>query len=249
MTDNNLPDNHPVLRSTVLSLAPGILMLLFFILFAPLAVRHGLPSMLVIFIAIPLVLIPFEMGWLFLQGRKLNGRPSLKGIVLFKEKIPVWQFFILIPLLLFWAVFCFGVIANKVDPFFINTFFGWLPHWFFISSFTENIGQYPKVIAWITISVGLIFNGFVGPVVEELYFRGYLLPRLRQTGGWAPLLNVLLFSLYHFFSPWQNVTRILALLPLVYAVWWKRNIYISVITHCTLNTMGMIGTIFLLFKT
>jgi len=29
-----------------------------------------------------------------------------------------------------------------------------------------------------------------------------------------------LFSLYHFFTPWQNVGRILGLLPMVYAVWW-----------------------------
>jgi uncharacterized protein len=249
MTETTLPANHTVLRSIVLSLAPGILILLFFVLFAPLAVRHGLPSMLVILIAIAVVLVPFEMGYLLLQGRKLNGRLSLKGIVLFKEKIPVWQFFILIPLLLFWALFCFGVVAKKVDPLFTNAFFGWLPHWFFINSFVENIGQYPKSVLWITIVLGLVFNGVVGPFVEELYFRGYLLPRLRQMGGWAPLLNVLLFSLYHLFSPWQNVTRILALLPLIYAVWWKRNIYIGIITHCTLNTMGMIGTIFLLFKT
>lgn len=248
MKENDFADNHAILHNIAMSLVPGFLILLFFILFAPLANRLGLPSILVIFIAIPLVLVPFELGYLYLQGKKLNDRFSLKGIVLFKEKIPIWQFFVLIPLLFLWAAFCFGVIATKIDPFFIDNFFRWLPSWFFINGFTQNIGQYPKVVLLVTIVLGLVFNGLVGPIVEELYFRGYLLPRLKQIGGWAPLVNILLFSLYHFFTPWQNITRILALLPLVYAVWWKRNIYIGIITHCALNTVGMIGTIFLLYK-
>ncbi len=248
MEGNDFADNHTVLRSVVLSLAPGVLVLLFFILLAPLAIQHGLPSILVIFVAIPLVLVPFELGYLLLQGKRLNGRFSLGGIVLFKEKIPLWQFFVFIPVLLTWAAFCFGVISAKIDPFFINNFFGWLPSWFYINVSKQNVGQYSKVVLLVTMIVGLVFNGLIGPIVEELYFRGYLLPRLRQIGGWAPLLNIFLFSLYHFFTPWQNVTRILALLPLIYAVWWKRNIYIGIITHCTLNTIGMIASVFLLYK-
>ena len=249
MEENGFVENHSILRSIILSLTPGFLILLFFILFAPLASQKGLPAMLVIFTAIPLVLVPFELGYLFYQGKKLNGRFSLKGIVLFKDKISIWQFFVFVPLLFIWAAFCFGVIATKTDQIFIDKFFKWLPSWFFINGFIQNIGQYSRVVLLFTIVLGFIFNGFVGPIVEELYFRGYLLPRLKQIGVWAPLLNILLFSFYHFFTPWQNVTRILALLPLVYIVWWKRNIYIGMITHCTLNTVGMIGTILMLYKT
>ena len=85
-----------------------------------------------------------------------------------------------------------------------------------------------------------MFNGIAGPVVEELYFRGYLLPRMPWSQGWTPLINALLFSLYHFFSPWQNITRIVAFIPLVYAVSWKRNIYLSLFTHCTCTTLIML---------
>jgi membrane protease YdiL (CAAX protease family) len=84
--------------------------------------------------------------------------------------------------------------------------------------------------------------------VEELYFRGYLLPRIPASKQWAPLINVLLFSLYHFFSPWQNVTRIVALIPFVYAVAWKRNIRIGMWAHCLMNTLGMIPLLVLLFS-
>jgi hypothetical protein len=83
-------------------------------------------------------------------------------------------------------------------------------------------------------------------LVEELYFRGYLLPRIPASRTWAPLVNVILFSLYHFFTPWQNALRIVALVPLVYAVSWKRNIYLSIFTHCLLNTLGVLPALLLM---
>ena len=100
----------------------------------------------------------------------------------------------------------------------------------------------------ITAILNLVLNGIAGPVVEELYFRGYLLPRLSRLKGWAALMSVLLFSLYHFFTPWQNVIRIIALVPMVYAVWWKRNIYLGMIVHCVGNTFGAIGMLALVLS-
>ena len=51
--------------------------------------------------------------------------------------------------------------------------------------------------------------GIIGPTVEELYFRGPLLPRIDRLGAWAPVLNSGLFALYHFWSPWQLPVRLL----------------------------------------
>jgi len=42
------------------------------------------------------------------------------------------------------------------------------------------------------------------------------------------------------FTPWGNLTRIAALLPLVNMVARKRNIYLSLWTHLALNTIGML---------
>jgi uncharacterized protein len=63
--------------------------------------------------------------------------------------------------------------------------------------------------------------------VEEFYFRGYLLPRLSRFGNWAPLINAVLFSLYHFFTPWQALSRIVAVTPIAWVVQRKRCIYIG----------------------
>jgi len=94
----------------------------------------------------------------------------------------------------------------------------------------------------VTFLVGLVVNGFALPIVEELYFRGHLLPRIDRFGKWAPLINICLFSLYHFWTPWQVISRIVLLLPWVYTVWHKRNILLIIITHCAANTLGWLLT-------
>ncbi len=248
MNDIDSTANHSVLRSVVLSLTPGFLALLFLLVIAPPANQMGLSSTPLIFIAIAVVLVPFELGYLLIQGKKLHGRFSLHRIILFNERIPLRQAIVFIPLLLIWAIFCFGFLSPRWDPYFIEHFFAWLPPWFFANGLAQTNSQHAHAILVITMILGFVFNGFVGPIVEELYFRGFLLPRIQHLGAWAPLLNSVLFSLYHFFSPWQNPTRILALVPLVYVVWWKRNIVISIVAHCVLNTLGMVAMVYFINK-
>ncbi|NLF03017.1 MAG: CPBP family intramembrane metalloprotease [Anaerolineales bacterium] len=122
---------------------------------------------------------------------------------------------------------------SGLDQAILKSFFNGLPDWFQINQFVP--ANYSQPVLTVTFALFLILNGFVGPVVEELYFRGFLLPRIEYMKGWAPLVNVLLFSVYHFFSPWQNITRILAFVPLAYVVRWKKNIYVSMLAHVLLN--------------
>jgi membrane protease YdiL (CAAX protease family) len=131
-------------------------------------------------------------------------------------------------------------------PFFIGNVFFWLPDPFFLA---EDFSRYSATALAVTWGFGLIVNGIAGPVVEEMYFRGYLLPGLSRLGAWALLVNTVLFSLYHFFTPWQNVGRVLALLPTVYAAWWKRSIYVSIAVHCLGNVSSMLLLLPLFFGT
>jgi membrane protease YdiL (CAAX protease family) len=104
----------------------------------------------------------------------------------------------------------------------------------------DRIGDYSSA-AWIgTLAAYLVLNGVVGPIVEELYFRGHLLPRMQYLGRWAWLVNVGLFSLYHFWSPWQLLSRIVGFGPTVYAVQRTRNIHLGMAVHCTLNIIGVV---------
>jgi hypothetical protein len=48
----------------------------------------------------------------------------------------------------------------------------------------------------------------------------------------------MLFSLYHFWSPWQFLSRVAGVAPFVYGVWWKRNVYLGMAVHMSLNALG-----------
>jgi membrane protease YdiL (CAAX protease family) len=238
MTDS---EQHSLVRSIVLHLLPGLLILLFYIITAPVAQEMGFPSLMALLVAIGVVLIPFELGYLLYDGTKRNKKLSLKGILQFRESIPSWQYIVFGFLLFMWLGLIFGVVADPIDKIIIKRLFGWIPDWFFLFGPANQLTGYSKSALVITAIFNVVLNGIAGPVTEELYFRGYLLPRLSRLEGWAPLVNVLLFSIYHFFTPWQNPIRIIALLPMVYMVWWKRNIYLGMIVHCAGNMVGAIG--------
>jgi uncharacterized protein len=231
---------HSIARSVALHLLPGALITAFYVgTVAP--VRDlGFPGLMAFYLAIAFVLIPFELGYLFYRART-DGVP-LGSLVLYREPVPRAQLIGLVLATFVWASLIAMLLFPPLDEFFIGNLFSWLPDWFF---YAEDFAQYSAAALIITWLFGLVANGIAGPIVEELYFRGYLLPRISRLGAWAPLVNTVLFSLYHFFTPWANVGRIVALLPMVYAAWWKRNIYLSMAVHVMWN----IGAMLLLLAT
>jgi membrane protease YdiL (CAAX protease family) len=189
-------------------------------------------------LTVTLILIPFELGYLLYLGKKRNGRFSLAGIVLYREPVRILQLTLLVLLIFGWASLVVLTLSG-IDIFLFDTFFGWVPDRFLLH---VQVSRYPKSVLLITALASLLFSAIAGPVVEELYFRGYLLPRISRLRGWAPVLATVLFVFYHFWSPWQAVTRILFVLPMIYVVWGKRNIYIGIWVHCIENTVGVLLT-------
>jgi membrane protease YdiL (CAAX protease family) len=189
-------------------------------------------------------LILVQIGILFSSGKKLNGIFSLKGVIGNLEKSSKKQYLVIIPILLAYNILLFVVLAPRIQPFIVDSLFAWYPEEYNFQLFIQRVLENPKTFAGYRgigslLSLYILLSCLLGPFVEELYFRGYLLPRMhRYAGKWAPLINTVLFSLYHFFSPWENPIRIIALLPVVYIVWRKRDIRFGIATHVVLNTVG-----------
>lgn len=161
--------------------------------------------------------------------------------------MPVKSYVLLIPPLMIWGVLVFLLISAQIEPFLMKHLFSWMPDWFF-TLFTRDVrGKSHSPLLLITVLLYMLINP-AAAFVEELYFRGYLLPRLAVTKDWSPAISTVLFSLQHLFSPWQNLSRILAFLPVAYAVLWKKNIYVSTIVHCTLDFVSVLSLLFLLFR-
>ncbi len=228
---------HSVVTSIGLHLIPGAVMTLFFVLVTPLLVRSGLPPVWGLLLGALVVIIPFELGVMLYTGQQHTGKLSLQGSVVYREPLTFRQYLWLIPLVLFASLLLPGLVV-LLEPLLRTTFFGWLPDWF--SAGPPQIAAYSPVIQVVTVILWLVVLVIAGPIVEELYFRGYLLPRIAYLNSFAPLINALLFGLYHVWQPYAFLTLTLTALPMAYAVWSKRNVYLSISAHCTTNLIMFI---------
>jgi membrane protease YdiL (CAAX protease family) len=232
---------HSIWKSILLHLLPGALLLVFFIMAVPFVEHLGVPIRFAAMLGVILVLIPFQLGVLFFEGKKRNGRFSLRGVVVYRERIPLWQYFLWVPLLVIWSSI-WALLLSPFGDFLVKTVFSWLPAWFIYS---DNSGT-SRIILVVMVTVYGIAN-VSAAIVEELYFRGYLLPRLSRLKGWAPLVNTVLFALQHFLTPWQAPFIILGVLPQAYLVSKKRNIYLGILAHSILNLLSSILLIMSVF--
>ncbi len=230
------PRQHSLGYSIFLHLLPGAALTIFIVLAAPLVRAWGFPGIFALFLGIPLVIVPIKLGYLLYQAKRTTGRWSLAGVVSYREKLPVRKYALWsLPLIAWWIVMLI-VSVSMVDARIAEAFFSWLPESILEFSSFEDGEPIASSVLVVLLVIAFTFNGIVGPVIEELYYRGHLLPAIDHLGGWAPVLNTVLFSVYHFWTPWQNPGRIAAMLPWVYVVWRTRSVYLSIIVHIAVNT-------------
>lgn len=236
-------ENLSLFRIIVLGLFPGLMTILVAIVFANPFLGLNLPLLLVGIIAMAgLGNVPTELCILKIIACKENRK--IKDIILYKNKTSMKKYILSIVITFIFAgtVFVlFEPYENKLWDYF--KIFDFIPDWF--RSDKINMQEYNNMK--IIVVLYYFLNGFIAPFVEEIYFRGYLLPRMGSFGKFAPLLNVIIFSLYHLFSPWQIITRIIALTPMAYSVWMNKDVKIGIMAHCLLNIVGNIGMIMFLF--
>ncbi len=230
----NQIERHSTTQSVILHLLPGILVGCFYFLARQPVALMGYPSIFALLLAFAFVLIPFELGYLFVQGKKKTGRFTLQGIISYRKSIPWWQYPV-------WAIIIWAItgaiftLLKPVDAFLQERLFFWMPD---VNYGLD--GNYSRTILIVTYSMFLIFNVFLAPLIEELYFRGYLLPRMK--GRFATLFHSFLFAAVHVFTPWMMITRTLGLLPLLFGV-KKKNIYIGIIVHILGNSLDFVTAI------
>jgi membrane protease YdiL (CAAX protease family) len=223
----------------LLGLIPGLVILFWAFFFSSPFFGINFSIVLSLMLAIMLGFIPTELGKLkFIAWKE---KKKIKDIILYKNKTPKLKLFlsIIIPFIIL------GIAFSLIPLFEIKLWkiFDFVADWFRAEKTNLQEMKYLK----ITVILAFLFKGIFGPMVEEIYFRGYLLPRMSVFGKFAPLINTLIFSLYHFFTPWQNITRIVGVTPMVYSVWINKNIKIGIIVHCLGNIIGSMGMIKLLF--
>lgn len=236
MDSESRVEQHSVGRSLLLHLGPGVLIGLCYFALSSVFRQWGLPSIAALMGTVALVLVPFELGYLLHEGRKRNGHYSLRGIVLYRTPIAIWQYFVWVPGL-FVVVGIIFTLMKPVDVTLQQTLFVWMP---MLESGLNS--EYSRTALIFTYALVAVFGVFVGPIVEEFYFRGFLLPRMGYAGKWAPVLHSLLFAIYHIWTPWQFITRTFGMIPMAYVA-QRRNLYVTIIVHVLVNTLDLITAV------
>jgi uncharacterized protein len=227
---------HVLLESIVYHLFPGVLIAGFYLAVRPVVMARGFPSMAAMLLAIVCVALPVELGELVRRGYRRNGRLSLQGIVTYRRHMPAWRLAALTVGFLL-AAALISVLTAGVDGAVSAFLRAWLPGWFFLNDPASYAG-YSRSVLMGTLAANLVLNGLLAPLVEELYFRGFLLPRLERLGGWAPVVNALLFTLYHFWQPYAYFSIFAVLTPLAWLVWRKQSLSLGIAAHCAMNILG-----------
>jgi len=239
--DTESPGQHSLLHSIILHLAPGLVFTLFVVIAGTIANARDIDPVFILFGGIGLVLVPLELGYLAVQARRTKGTWSPLAVVEYRERIPTGRLVLLTAGLVVWFLITLIISIAVLDKWLAENLFAWMPDvllGFALIEEAEGSATGAQVILFLLIA--LAFNGVAGPVTEELYFRGYLLPRLDRYGRRAPLINTFLFAIYHFFSPWRYPAILIGFLPIAWATWRKRSIYISIAAHVTINLVTVL---------
>ena len=150
----------------------------------------------------------------------------------YRDRIGAVRLAAIVAALLLWAIAALAI-ASGADAWLLEHVF----HSYPAQPDNDTAGYAPRV-RLITRLASLVVVGVLVPVAEELYFRGYLLPGLAWMGLWAVPWTAVLSTVQHFHSAWQSATRLLILLPMVYAVQRTRSVAVGIGVHATGNSVG-----------
>ena len=142
-----------------------------------------------------------------------------------------------------WWLVPFVLLSGALEALPINPT-GPLPRDFpsFIADGGDRIDRFYEG-AWGLFALSVLIL-FLAPVVEELFFRGLLLPRMQKVcGKFDWIVNGTIFTAYHLHEPWVMPTTLLTgIFGQAYPAKRFRSIWISIVCH-TLPSFLMIGII------
>jgi membrane protease YdiL (CAAX protease family) len=212
-----------------LHLGPGVALVLFFLAAGPAFHRAGLPPLWGLLSGVLVVVVPIELG---LVARSLRSR----GIRLSWSALGLGRIHQsdLLPLVIAGAA-CLvapGLVIG-LEPILDARIFGWLPDWF--SAGIHGLSAYPPGVEAATLALWFLSVVIVGPAVEEIYFRGWLLPQLPGSRWMGCTTHTALFAVYHLWQPQAWLTVFLFALPLTALAITRRKVTLSVIVHCGVN--------------
>lgn len=140
-----------------------------------------------------------------------------------------------------------GLAANDRGRESAKSLFAWVPQWAVLdmASGFEGISRNTLLTIWI---LGLVSATLLGGATQELFARGFLLPRTAHLGHGAPVLNAAAFAVLHLVSPWSWPVFFLVSLPWAFAVFRTRSIQLGLVGHVGMLVIMWLGMTAMLFR-
>jgi uncharacterized protein len=234
------PVEDPLWRLVLLHLAPGWTLGAFILFTVPLLDNQGVDPLFALFGGIATVIVPIELGYLAWRAHRTDDSWSPLRVVEGLADKRVRPHLAHVARLAAWFLLTLAISGAVLDAWLADHVFSWLPAAILQFSDMEGGSLGGLELAMLLI-VAFLFNGVLGPVTEELYFRGHLLPRLRRYQSRAPLISTALFALYHLWTPWRWPAILVGFLPTTRAVHRTGNLRISMLVHVTINVLFLVG--------
>lgn len=231
---------RPALWWTIaLHILPGLAFGAFILVAVPVLDRWGLDPLFALFGGIAVVPVSIELGYLAVQAHRSTGSWSPSAAVEYRERDTLRAELRQALGLAAWFLALLVVSIAVLDRFIADHVFAWVPHQ--ILQFASLEGEAPVGVELAAVLViAFVCNGFLGPITEEMYFRGHLLPRLERLGDRAPVLHTALFALYHVWSPWRWPVIFLGFLPTAMRVRQKQNVRLGMFVHLIINNVFLV---------
>ncbi len=222
----------PLGRAALLQVLPGVPTLLAYVVLAAILVPRGWPNILALMLAVLLAEVPVSWTIMVRQVRRESERRfTLADAFPWRERIPFWVYLVVgVPLVLL-SMIMIAAVGPAIDRALLAGPFGWVPEWFAMRPDPELFATLPRGRVHVIWALMLVSFVLVGGVTQELYSRGFLLPRMAGLGAGAPALNAALFAMFHLVAPWSWPAFFLMTLPWAYVVWWRRSVKIGLFIH------------------
>jgi len=222
-------------------LLPAAITLAISLVLAPLMSRLHWPPTFGLTLAFAFILIPIELGLLLRAAHKATGRRSLRSIpAILAYRQPMRRWWFLVPVL-FAAALALAIAWSPLGEIIGGWLKGIYPHWM-LPDYDGTAG-FAKPILVTVLMVTLIIDGIVNPIVEELFFRGYLLSRLPVTGRGMIPLGASLFAVQHYWQPYNWGLIFMVELLLITLVVHTRSVRLGIAMHVLANSFGILATL------
>lgn len=239
----NLKEQMSLLKVAAFIFIPTALLTVIYIFMG--YMQTSIPSLLLFFLLAMITMFPFQMAIVLKESKREHGKYYLKSAFNHCNKMSPLKIFVYGAVLFGFAGLMSITLARLENSLFAplsNKLLQVMPEYFDWNNI-EYLKGFSKEVLLVTCIVYFMFNVIVFPIIEELFFRGYLTSKISRFGNFAPLIITVLFSLYHFWLPFNNLFRICVFFPAAWMAWKKKNIYISIVFHCFCNLFSTISFI------